>query len=136
MTVDDAATFNDKEIEDIDPPGVFANLLSEEEELTERIEDELIDDDEYDTYTYDDGDNELSEHSQKVPSGVQQRYLWAVHERIKIELSHNFNGLETPWLLNHLKENDWWIRREHVLRIAIKLSLPKEHLAYYRSIYI
>ena len=47
-------------------PGVFANLLSKEEELTKRIEDEMIDDDEYDTYNYDDdGDNELSEHSPK-----------------------------------------------------------------------
>ena len=136
VTVDDTATFNEKEIEDINPPGVFANLLSEEEEVTERIEDELIDDDEYDTYNYDDDDNELSEHSQKVPSGVHQRYVWAVHERIKTELSRNFNGLETPWLLNHLKENDWWIRREHALRIVIKLSLPKEHLAYYQSLYI
>ena len=134
VTVNDAATFNDKEIEDIDPPGVFANLFSEEEELTEIDEDELIDDDEYDACNYDDdGDNELSEHSRKVPAGVQQRYVWAVHERIKMELSRNFNGLETPWswLLNHLKENDWWIRREHALRISIKLSLPKEHLAYY-----
>ena len=69
MTVDDTVTvtFNEKEIEDINPPGVFANLLSEEEEVTERIEDELIDDDEYDTYNYDDDNNELSEHSQKVP---------------------------------------------------------------------
>ena len=54
VTVDDTVTvtFNEKEIEDINPPGVFANLLSEEEEVTERIEDELIDDDEYDTYNY------------------------------------------------------------------------------------
>jgi hypothetical protein len=72
----------------------------------------------------------------KAPSGIQQRYVYEVHQRMKLELSGKLKGLSEMWLLDHLTNNNWWIRREQAQKIAHKLRLPREHLAYYQDIYI
>ena len=55
---------------------------------------------------------------------------------MKLELSGKLKGLSEMWLLDHLTNNNWWIRREQAQKIAHKLRLPREHLAYYQDIYI
>ena len=39
-------------------------------------------------------------------TGVQQQYLRAVHDRLKLELSGKLPALQSKWLLGHLKISD------------------------------
>ena len=121
-----ADVFDDDDIEYIDPPDVEANLLSEEEE-EERIADGLVD--EYGAVAENDDCDFVQTPPTKVPSGIQQHYVYEVHCRLKLEMSGKVKGLNEAWLLDHLGKNDWWIRREHAHTIAHKLKLPKQHLA-------
>jgi len=58
--------------------------------------------------------------------GIQQDYMRAVHNRLKCEVAKKTKGLEASWLLDHLKENDWWVRKEHSLAIVKQLSVRRK----------
>ena len=79
--------------------------------------------------------------------GIQQDYMRAVQNRLKCEVANKTKGFEASWLLDHLKENDWWVRKEHALAIVKQLKserrspstyqdadIGKHNPAYYRSI--
>ena len=44
--------------------------------------------------------------------------------------------MNKKWLTEHLKANDWWIRKEHAKKICSKLAIHCDELEYYRDIYI
>ena len=65
--------------------------------------------------------------------GIQQDYMRAVQNRLKCEVAKKTKGLEASWLLDHLKENDWWIRKEHALAIVKKLKSEKRSPSTYQN---
>ena len=50
--------------------------------------------------------------------GIQQDFMRAIHDRLKIEMNGKTKGLEATWLLEYLKENDHWVRKEHALKLV------------------
>jgi len=74
--------------------------------------------------------------------GIQQRYIEAVQKRVKQEVSKD-NASINQWLVNHLNDNDWWIRKVHVPWIIRRLNesdnslkLKRQNAAYYRDVYV
>ncbi len=67
--------------------------------------------------------------------GVQQEYVKAIQLRIKEEVNQNANTAN-QWVLEHLKGNGWWIRKENSHQFAKRLGLKKSYDAYYRDVYI
>jgi hypothetical protein len=45
-------------------------------------------------------------------TGVMPRFLALVHARLRAELSRSnpLPAFESKWLLDHLKENEWWLK--------------------------
>jgi hypothetical protein len=86
-----------------------------------------------DHYDYDDGFEEVKNGK---PLGLQQSVVKLIQERLSEEVRET-NKCADTWLLIHLKENGWWIRKEHARRFAKKLGLNrKAPMAYYRDIYV
>jgi len=67
--------------------------------------------------------------------GIQQRYVKAIQKRVQEEISKDNKSINT-WLLEHLKSNDWWIRKDKAHWIAKKLGLKKQYNAYYRDVLV
>lgn len=67
--------------------------------------------------------------------GVQQEYVKAIQLRLRDEVKEN-NKSTDLWLMEHLKSNEWWIRKEHAPKFAKKLGLNKTYNAYYRDVYV
>lgn len=75
----------------------------------------------------------------KLDVGIQQEYLRAVHDGLRAQVREDWPALKSKWMLDHLKDNDFWIKKEQALSIARKLKrdgaeLDLHHPAYYRSI--
>ena len=66
--------------------------------------------------------------------GIQQEYVEAVQKRVRDEVSKNNRNTDL-WMLNHLRKNGWWIRKEHAPWIVKKLGLKMSYLAYYRDVH-
>ena len=77
-------------------------------------------------------DDEFEEFKKDKPLGVQQAVVKVITERLAEEVREANNSADT-WLLKHLKENDWWIRKEHARKFAKRLGLKAAHHAYYRD---
>ena len=83
-----------------------------------------------------------------APSGIQQKFLWAVQKRVRLELLPPNNTKKNAkiidkWLVRYLKKNQWWIHKNDAPWIAEKLqksnpdiNLGKHHVAYYRKIFV
>ena len=74
--------------------------------------------------------------------GIHQKYVDAIQKRVKAEVIRN-NTSNDQWLVTHLNNNDWWIRKVHVPMITRKLKKsdhmlnPKrEYAAFYRDVYV
>ena len=76
-----------------------------------------------------------------APTGIQQRLLWAVQARLRLELTPpNRKGKNAKmidqWLVRRLRANNWWIRRKDAPKIAENLDelhnlgLGKHHAGY------
>ena len=86
---------------------------------------------------YDEGEDAGKTDADDPPTekcGVMYICTKAVMERLQKEVRGDFNG-ET-WLLDILRDNDWWLKTYHVPDITKKLQLVKEYDAYYRDIYV
>ena len=94
-----------------------------------------VGDDEHpgDCYDNTDGDHEKVEKGE--PIGVQQAVNKVITERLAEEVRENITSADT-WLLNRLRENEWWIRKEHAHRFAARLGVAKQPLAFYRDIFV
>ena len=66
---------------------------------------------------------------------MQQAVVKVITERLAEEVREANKSADT-WLLKHLKENDWWIRKEHARKFAKRLGLKAAHHAYHRDIYV
>ena len=53
--------------------------------------------------------------------GIQQKYIEAVQKRVEKEVSKDNTSIN-QWLVNHLNDNDWWIRKVHVPWIIRRLN--------------
>ena len=97
----------------------------------------------YPNLDYDNDDDENEKNSidgDDVPEeeevyGVQQAYVRAIQQRLQDELSSS-SSTAKPWLLEHLNDNDWWLRAVHARTIAKNLGLKLEHHPYYRDVYV
>lgn len=60
----------------------------------------------------DDDDNfDADETYEEDVDSVMTKYLQAIQKRLKVEVSKTKKrALENEWLLNYLKDHDWWIR--------------------------
>eukprot|EP00978_Attheya_sp_CCMP212_P037952 scaffold183316_cov56-Attheya_sp.AAC.2 len=86
--------------QEVDMQPHVANLDEEDDEDIDNVSD--------DTVTADD------DAGIQRPSAVMHTYLKAVQGRLKSETSGNATGqgLNGAWLMEHLKGNDWWLRKE------------------------
>ena len=62
-----------------------------------------------------------------APLGIQQKLLWAVQNRLRLELqppnrTKKDSVIVDKWLLRHLRKHNWWIRREHAHDISARLE--------------
>jgi hypothetical protein len=100
-----------------------------------------VGDDEHpgDYYDNTDGDHEKVEKGE--PIGVQQAINKVITERLAEEVRENNTSADT-WLLNHLRENEWWIRKEHahsrpsteIYLFGFRISNTAEHLCHVAQI--
>ena len=136
ITEEETATADDVDVIDFtenvtfcvrDPGDIVANLDVPKDDDADADDDDLEADP-------DPGDGENDSTPRKKESGIQQEYLREVHDRLKYELSGRMKVLEEPWLLNHLKVNGFWVRKEQGPTIAKKLKIKVYHAVYYRSI--
>lgn len=107
---------NNEEVEVAPALDVTANLDIDEDEIEGVL-----------CYEYWTSDNETL--------GVQQEYVKHIQLRLREEVKEN-NKSTNLWLLEHLKANDWWIRKVHAPMISKKLGLPKSYNAYHRDVYV
>ncbi|KAL7532711.1 hypothetical protein ACHAXR_004793, partial [Thalassiosira sp. AJA248-18] len=121
-------------------PDIVATLDLPEEEEADTI---FVSDD----VDADIGDGLYTSSKHEAPNGIQQKLLWAVHNRLRLELKPPNNTRKNdkavdPWLLRHLRRNGWWIRRNDAPRIAANLDkehgvgLGQHHAGYYRKIFV
>ena len=121
----DVVTINNPEINNvIDPANAIAELDYSEEEATKKHSDDFEDD--------------------TIP-GIQQRYVAAVQKRVQIEVSKDNKNINNKWLLRHLQQNDWWLRKEWYTWFIKKYNasvekkedkLDEEYRAYYRDVHV
>ena len=111
------AVINNPVVRDIAAADVFENLD--------------IDDEDEDIWNV---DSNQSNNLASV-SGIQQEWVKAIQARVQQEVSRNFQSIDS-WLIQHLKNNDWWIRKHHASWITKKLGLKKEYDAYYRDVHV
>ena len=90
---------------------------------------DIDDDDEMLNVDCDECDDDYS-----VP-GIQQKWVKAIQKRVQKEVSKDFKSIDT-WLIQHLKNNNWWIRKHHAPMITKKLGIQKEYQAYYRDVFV
>eukprot|EP00986_Skeletonema_menzelii_P017125 scaffold17631_cov148-Skeletonema_menzelii.AAC.1 len=73
--------------------------------------------------------------------GIQQQYVAAVQRQVQSEVSKDSN-INNHWLLQHLKQNDWWLRKENYLWFIKNYNKTREkedqldaaYKAYYRDV--
>eukprot|EP00978_Attheya_sp_CCMP212_P039681 scaffold208649_cov24-Attheya_sp.AAC.2 len=113
----------------VDMQPYVANLDEEGDEDIDNVSD--------DTMTAADDDAGIQR-----PSAVMQTYLKAVQGRLKLETSGNATGQclngNGTWLMlmEHLKGNDWWLRKEKAQWVCGKLHVQFSEPEYYRDILI
>ena len=138
---DDGAVLFTDEVDagcDEDDPNIAANLDVDEDELNDDLDEGAE-------------AEPANEPARKWKHGVHQDYMRALHDRLKIEVASNTKGLETQWLLTHLKENGGWIRKEQAERMIqhlrsskksprtyseVKIKWQKQNKPYYRDVYV
>lgn len=89
-------------------------------------------DEEDDGDGYDSGEDDIEE--DETRKGIQQEYLECVHARLKLECNVLRGRQQGDWLVDYLKDNGWWIRKEYAPKIAKKLHLDVHHHTYYRDV--
>jgi hypothetical protein len=106
------------------PADATANLDYDEEEAKKKGSDDFDDD--------------------NAP-GVQQQYVAAIQKQVQKEVSKDNKNINNQWLVQHLRQNDWWIRKEQYLWFIRKYNktrekeedkLNEEHKAYYRDVVV
>ena len=77
--------------------------------------------------------------------GIQQRYVKAIQKQLQCEVSKDNKNINNQWLVQRLRKNDWWIRKEHYLwfirtynntREKEEDKLNKEYKAYYSDVFV
>lgn len=81
-------------------------------------------------------DDKVAKKPRPTKRGIQQDYMRAIHDRLKCEASEKTNALEAKWMLAYLKENDWWVRKEHALQIVQKLKSKQHSPSTYKNVSI
>lgn len=108
----------------VDRVDVVANLDIDEDEDTLEVNGE---------FNIGDG---LNSPPRVAPTGIQQKYLWSLHNRLRVECNERSTIAVDKWLLRHLKKNDWCISRQQAPSIAKLLKIEVHHAAYYRKVVV
>ena len=61
----------------------------------------------------------------KMKRGVQLDYMRAINHRLKVEVQDKTKALEKKWLIEHLANNDGWVRKEQA-RSIIKSLIDRQ----------
>ena len=88
----------------VNPADATANLDYDEDEAKKKGYDE----DEAKKKGSDDFDDDTA-------PGIQQRYVKAIQKQLQCEVSKDNKNINNQWLVQHLRKNDWWIRKERYL---------------------
>ena len=72
----------------------------------------------------------------KWKRGVHQDYMRALNDCLKIETSSQTKGLEAKWLLNHLKANGGWVKKEQAESVIQQLRSPRKSPSTYSEVNI
>jgi hypothetical protein len=108
----------------VNPADATANLDYDEDEAKKKGSDDFEDD---------------------TTPGIQQRYVAAIQKQVQSEVSKDNKNINNQWLVQHLRKNDWWIRKEHYLwfirmynktREKEEDKLNEEYKAYYRDVFV
>jgi hypothetical protein len=62
----------------------------------------------------------------KLKCGVQATFMIHIQERLKKEIANKTKALERKWLLDHLKMNDGWIRKEQAESMIRSLTSSRQ----------
>ena len=89
----------------VNPADATANLDYDEDEAQKKGSDDFDDD---------------------TTTGVQQRYVAAIQKQVQSEVSKDNKNINNQWLVEHLRKNDWWIRKEHYLWFIRKYNRTRE----------
>lgn len=101
---------------------------------------ELVDDEYfYDTWEYElDDPDPIQALDEDLELDCTQKFMDSIIKTVQERLSLEKKGLkalDSPWLHEHLKQNDWWIRGCHAKHILKRLKLPFSELPYYKDIF-
>ena len=96
-----------------------------------------VDDGDDADHVFDDYEDEHGVKSTKGEEelGIQQQYVKEIQLRLREEVKESTETTDL-YLLNHLKKNNWWIRKEYAPYFAKKFGLEKAYPAYYRDVYV
>ena len=67
----------------------------------------------------------------KLKPGVHLNYMRSINDCLKVELQNKTKGLERKWLLDHLKTNDGWIRKEKATSMIQRMRSKKQSRSTY-----
>lgn len=112
---DGVVVINNPTVSEIESGDVTANLDFDDEAASKKGSDDCSDD--------------------KLP-GIQQAYVEAIQKRLQSEVSKDDKNSKNLWLLEHLRGNNWWIRRCHAKWVVKRLGIKRDYLAYYRDVYV
>ena len=69
----------------------------------------------------------------KLKRGVQQDYMRAINDRLWVEVKDKTKAFEKQWLIEHLKNNDGWVRKEQAKSIIQMLTSKKQSPSTYKD---
>jgi hypothetical protein len=95
----------DPELDEENMPIFLGGVVPDEEIISELD----ADDEENDEDNDEDADFEIKRHANPDNSSVMKTYLKATQEPLRKETSNKMMNLKDKWLLELLKDDDWWI---------------------------
>ena len=139
---EDAVDMLDVDEDDIEEPPIvitisarYGNGAVERSDIAANLD---IDEDNMEDEDEDDDPAKKKSAAKTEEGGVQQRYMKAVHDRLRVEMNNKpTKELQDYWLKTYLKDNDWWIRKEEATKVCKKLEMRTDEIglpAYYKSI--
>jgi hypothetical protein len=115
---------NETESHDDEDESMFFDCIDYENEPFEEDDEDGME------YASDDDENNKTNDDE---GSVMYQLLFFIRNRIKLE-SNTKKHVEYRWLLEHLHQNEFWIRKESAPHISKKLGLGTQLNGYYRDI--
>jgi hypothetical protein len=103
------------------------------EEIVAKLDEEQDDEDEDEDD--EDANFEIENRSNMDDKSVMKTYLSSIQDRLKEEMgSKTLNTKNDKWLLELLRDDEWWIKMKWAWKVCRKLGLTYSEKSYYRSV--